>query len=515
VSDAETVTEVGARPPPERPAGLRRRLGGWAGAAAVVFAALTAAAVTLAHIGSDSLSTNEAISFQIARLPWIPLPDVIVKREANMGAYYLLLHWWTAFGDSEASIRGLSLLAALLAIPILYGLVRRLFGVRPAMAAVVAFGVNPFMVMYAQYARSYTLLLLSVTAASYSFVRGVQERSWRWWAAYAVAGAVGVYAHLFAVLVLAAHLISLAFLPRRQVPWARLCSSLAGMTVLLVPLGLFLATRRVALIEWIERPGPAALPGLLARYAGSRPLLVAYAVAGAVAVQWTVRHWRRRGGLERWGAALVWSWLVVPILAALLISATVRPVFVPRYLIVSLPPLLVLVGVGLAGLGRPGWTLAALGLVVALSLPAAAAAYTHQPEREEDFRGLTGYILANAEPGDAVVAYRPSGRTALDYYLARRRPTGPLPEVVYPPTRWERAAYEIPAAPADYRPLAGGGVVGRAAAGRDRVWLVLSHGGFAGDPQSLLIEGQLAARYPIWRERRFRGLRLRLYQRRR
>ena len=87
--------------------------------------------------------------------------------------------------------------------------------------------------------------------------------------------------------------------------------------------------------------------------------------------------------------------------------------------------------------------------------------------------------------------------------------------MVYPPTRWERAAYEIPAAPADYRPLAGGGVVGRATAGRDRVWLVLSHGGFAGDPQSLLIEGQLAARYPIWRERRFRGLRLRLYQRRR
>jgi hypothetical protein len=87
--------------------------------------------------------------------------------------------------------------------------------------------------------------------------------------------------------------------------------------------------------------------------------------------------------------------------------------------------------------------------------------------------------------------------------------------VVYPPTRWERAAYKIPAAPADYRPLAGGGGVGRATAGRDRVWLVLSHGGFTGDPQSLLVEGQLAARYPIWRERRFRGLRLRLYQRRR
>jgi hypothetical protein len=327
VSDAGTVTEVGARPP-ERPAGLRRRLGGWAGAAAVVFAALTAAAVTLAHIGSDSLSTNEAISFQIARLPWIPLPDVIVEREANMGAYYLLLHWWTAFGDSEASIRGLSLLAALLAIPILYGLVRRLFGARPAMAAVVAFGVNPFMVMYAQHARGYALVLLLVTAASYSFVRGVQEGSWRWWAAYAVAGAVGIYAHLFAMLVLAAHLVSLAFLPRRQVPWARLCSSLAGMTVLLVPLGLFLATRRVALIEWVEWPGPAALPGLLARYAGSRPLLVAYAVAGAVAVERTVQRWRR-GGLERWGNALVWSWLVVPILAALLISAADRPVFVP------------------------------------------------------------------------------------------------------------------------------------------------------------------------------------------
>ncbi len=488
----------------------------WAGGVAVAAAAVTAASVTLVTLGSDSLSTNEAISYQIARLPWIPIPGVVTEREANMAVYYLLLHWWTILGQSELMIRGLSALAALATIPTVYGLAHRLFGARPAMIAAVVFGANPFVALHAHYARSYTLLMLLVTAASYSFVRGVQERSWRYWAAYCVCGALGIYTHFFAGLVLASHAVSLLFLPRREVPWRRLAASVAGMAVLLVPLLLFFLSRDVALIEWIKRPRLTALPGLLLDYSGSRTLLLAYGAAGAMALHRTVHLWRRRGiDVDAWGHALAWSWFLLPVASAFLVSY-IRPVFVPRYLIVSLPPLVILVGAGLARL-RLRWLVPATSALLVVSVPVAANAYKEQPE-QEDFRAVTRHILANGTPDDAIFTYRPSGRTAIEYYLARQQVNGGVaPAIVYPPTPWERAAYKIPAAVSAYRvpPEPAISVVDRATGGHDRVWLVLSHGGYTGDPQSHLIQDQLASRYRHWREERFRGLRLRLYEQRR
>src|SRR3954451_18596270 len=63
------------------------------------------------HLGSRSLWGDEAFSIALAREPFAEFWRVVSTSQANMSLYYFLLRGWTVFGDGEAVVRSLSLLA--------------------------------------------------------------------------------------------------------------------------------------------------------------------------------------------------------------------------------------------------------------------------------------------------------------------------------------------------------------------------------------------------------------------
>jgi mannosyltransferase len=462
---------------------------------AVVAAVAAAAPLMLAELGRRPLWADETVSVEAAKLPLRELGRYAYRVELNMVLYHGLLHAWRSLDTGEAFTRGLSVLFALATLPVLYALARRLADARVAAVSVLLLAVNVVYVGHAREARSYSLALLLVTAATFFFVRAVQDGRRGDWALYALAVALAVYAHLFAALVVPAQLLSLPALGPRP-PWRRALGALAGAAVLLAPAAAAVAVHRQgAQIDWLGAPPARQLPGLILWFTDSRVLAALFllAVAGAV----VGAELDRRASLGTlWPVTLLVAWLVVPAAAAFAISYA-KPVYLYRYFLPSLPALLVLVALGIVRLGRLWLVLPAAAVALTISTRTTVRCLPDCKVRYDDWRGAAAYLAARARPGDAVLFDPRDVRTPTVHYLGRRRDELAL---LYP-ERWALIGGPAPGA----RTLAG--ALGRADR-RRRVWLVTWW-----LPQGDAPE-RLARRFRLVRDRAFAGnVRVRLYVR--
>ena len=167
----------------------------------------------LFHLGYKSLWLDEACSIAFARLDWHRFVDFMWQREGNMVLYYLFLRGWRHFGESEALLRGLSVIFALATIPLLYLLGRRLFGPRAALISALLLAVNACHIAYSQEVRSYTLLIFLCTLSTLYFVKSIEQPTWTHWSVYGLTTVFAIYSHFFAGLLMAGQWISLLFLP--------------------------------------------------------------------------------------------------------------------------------------------------------------------------------------------------------------------------------------------------------------------------------------------------------------
>ena len=98
--------------------------------ACVAVGCLTAVAAVIASLGLGHKSYwwDETASVAFAHLDWASLWKLMATSQANMGLYYVLLHPWVTLGSGEVAVRSLSVLFAVLTVPLMYNLGARLFG---------------------------------------------------------------------------------------------------------------------------------------------------------------------------------------------------------------------------------------------------------------------------------------------------------------------------------------------------------------------------------------------------
>ncbi len=210
--------------------------------------------------------------------------------------------------------------------------------------------------------------------------------------------------------------------------WTRWLAADAAAGVLLAPL-LWLGWRERWAIGWLPPPAGHDLPALAASLAAgtlaSAPVFAGFIALGTVWADWPDRilrpgwwrpAWRRpvravhavaamAPRARRGERALTWvalPWLLLPP-AVLLIAAEFKPVYEFMYLEYCLPAVALLVGAGLAALGRP-LRLAAFGLVMILGLP--AQFFLRTPLAGGYIRATAQFLAQHERPGDAV--YYPS-----------------------------------------------------------------------------------------------------------
>ncbi len=422
-----------------------------------------ACAVALSGSGAATLNGDELATLSAAGRDIPGLWELAQHIDGHFLPYYLFMHFWTKLGSSELWLRLPSALAIGVTAAFLVSLGRRLHGLTAGLTAAALFAVLPSVSYYGAFARSYAFAAAAVTISVWCLHRATRyphhaspfperastlERASSLdrarWVQYALSVAFVGCTHLFAVLVLPAHLALL----RRGTAVKTVLAMGAGFVPAAV-LGLIGYGERHA-ISWIPQRGPEVLlkfPKMAAGASEIGLLLFAVALAGAVLMA-------RR---DRWWGAALAGWLVLPPVLLLAVSHLVTPAYVDRYLFVTAPALALLAAIAVAELPR-----FAVPAAVALTLAAGALAVPQHLEIRESngrFEDVPWAIRRmRLEPGDAIVYGQSSLRAGFDYYAKAVMPDDVLREGAAPaPDGFGYPEKEDVAA---------------ALNGRDRLWLV-------------------------------------------
>jgi mannosyltransferase len=424
---------------------------------------LAAVALRLYGLGSESLWFDEAWSFKISQMdPWQILFST--PEDNNPPLYYLILHYWVLLtGDSEFAIRLPSAIASALAVPLIYGVGRMLFGRPAGLMAALILSLSAYQIRYAQEARAYSLMTFLSLASFYFLLKLLWEgRSLAATIGYIAATTLLIYTHVYGMFLVGAQLLFLLAtgqdLRRWVVP--------AGLVALLYAPG----AARIAVnllssqgawksggMNWVPEPTLAHFVDFFVLYSGFALLAGAF---GLLAVWGLVDLVRSKQGSTAW---LLVAWLLVPIVVPFIVSHLYQPMLLDRYTIAASPAFYLLVARGVEGLGsiRYPRVLPHVRILLAVVVAAVSIAAIHDyyaAATKEPWRQVAGYVEEHAKPGDLILFYRGSGSLMFGYYFEREDVSQEVVSVESssPPVTWKEMREEL--APA--------------VEGHRRVWLV-------------------------------------------
>jgi mannosyltransferase len=386
---------------------------GWLGLA---LAAIVLTVLSVYRLGSLSFWNDEVASVKIAREPLAELVAVFDRSRLlvdtlSMSAYHVLLHVWLAIGATEQWVRLLSVVFGVATTVPVFLTARRLAGPWAGTFAALIIATNAYVISWDQQARGYSLAMLVAGALTIVLLRATERQTARDWLLYAALAAFGVYVHFWVGLVVAAQLgwiVVARRWPARGAAWLAFPLFLLAM----VPVGLNTVENPDAL-AWLPPISVPAVNTALQTALGGTTLLVALlAVLAFAAVD------RYRDDPRVW---LLAATVVLPVMLGIVISIE-KPIWHPRYLVVIVPAVSALAGIGLASLRGPrvrAALAAALALVIVSSLPHAYA------RRTADWHAATGWMHGSTKADDLMVIVGDDSR-APTYYLR---------QLAHPPTQ--------------------------------------------------------------------------------
>ena len=379
---------------------------------------VVAAMLRLIFLGTRSFWGDEIVSVKLATDNWHGFTYWILRREANMALYYFALRGWTRFGDGEAWVRLFSAIFGVVTVPLLYRLARRLQGEQLAWIAALIAATNACLVQFSQEARSYAMLMMLVVLSYYFFIQLIEEKDLRPAVMYVAATAAALYTHFFAALIVCAQIASLLWLPPQRVPWRKVLLCYVAFAAAVLPIAIYIVRNDVGQLYWVQPTTFSEIYKLFVFFAGgSKAVAAVLSVFSLLACGFAIGHHSdvlRRRSAESWKIGLVLAWLIVPVAIAVLVSLH-KPVFVHRYLLISLPGYLLLMALGIERL-RKRALVAALAIVIAFSGVSIVQGYFRPIE---DWRGAVQYVLRNAQKGDTLLVYIPYGTNNFNFYASR------------------------------------------------------------------------------------------------
>jgi mannosyltransferase len=450
-NDAAATRQAASQAAQQRavPDGRPRRSRSWPARLAWYWPALVPAVAMLVAglwglARDNSMGNDEVATRWAALLSLHELAHLLANVDAVHGLYYLIMHAWVAIGSSPTALRVPSVIAMSVAAGLVAVLARRLTrSPWPALFAGLLMALTPTISYYAQTARSYALVLACVVATTIVLVRaldteaaaGDPRQARRWWIGYAVLVALSSYLNEMALLVLAAHAVTvLVARPGKRVVVHWFTAGAVG-AALVIPL-LVLSVKEHAAIGWIPRPGLTAARILFHDYFGATTivavLLLACAVVAVLPEQSPGRVPPAAGGPADATPAVPW-WrggvslpsvaaplLVIPAFLLLAESRVLHPLYVDRYVLYGEAGAALLAGTGVYRAGQwaagrfaqPGvrrtliWLPGVVVCVLALVLQLGPDQRVRTPQsRAYDFGAPSLYIAARAHRGDGVLYF--------------------------------------------------------------------------------------------------------------
>ncbi len=409
---------------------------------------LFALALSVFIFSKQSLRLDEAQSlWQTSRST--PTVIQIIAQDVHVPLYHLILHFWQfMFGNGIATARSLSLLFFLLMIPATYKLGKLLFNDTVGLFGAVLVAISPFLNWYGNEIRMYSLFALLTILNQYFFsslfVRNTQregeERESGYWIGYALTLILGMFAHYFFLLNIVTQAIFFVFyrniFPKNAMrnfiiillvagaifaPWLALVIKLGGagnnQPALIEPTSVDLFNTFSQFIFGFQNDHINTI--LVSLW----PLLVLLVFLSL----------RRNQKIMPQTVYLFFS-LFLPIIIVFIVSTELRPVYLSRYLILTLPSLYLLISWILATYPKNLSRMFRMALIVIMLGTLTIEIVNANTPVKENYESASDFLTENARPQDIIVVSAPFTIYPVEYYYRGSAQLETLPI-------WNRYAY--------------------------------------------------------------------------
>jgi mannosyltransferase len=389
-----------------------------------------AAIIRFGTLGVQSFDHDEAVT--AARVIHPGLFDtlsVVAHGERSPPLYYLLAWGWSKpFGTGELGLRSLSALLGAVTVPLVYIAALELSSRRRiALLSAALVALNPYLVWYSQEARSYALMVFFVALTLVYFARCLKRPSPGSLALWALASALAIGSHYFAVFLIGPEAVWLLLSSRASRPAFLAVAAVVAVGLALIPLAVTQeGSGRRNGFEQIPLPSRVAETGLNfvaseepTPLAGTTEIDAVQALSGTVAVLLLAAALAllatRGSSQEQWAAGaagvVAGAAIAIPVLLAIIGIDFINP----RNLIGALIPLLIVgaIGFGCRAAGRVGvlGSAGACALFVGVLVAVNASSQMQRP----DWRGAAEAL--GPASSDRIFVVPHNGDDPLAYYL--------------------------------------------------------------------------------------------------
>lgn len=341
------------------------------------------------------------------------------------GYYLLLAGWGKLVGWTEFAGRMLSVLLGLLVLAGVYRLGRDVHSWVAGLGAAVTLGGSAFFLNYMHELRGYTLYPLLTIIAVWAYWRLIDmHRSPAWWMRIALVLSVAglFYTHYFASLtVVALGLYHLLFIAKNRRWWHVTALMTVGGLLFLPWFGVAFGIATTAganpdNVRHLSLTNREVIEGVVRLFSN-----------GAVALAALLGVFSLRGPRGR-SVGLVWFWLVIVLLLALLVNHLIGVLFAVRHLMGLFPALALIAGIGLAQLARVGLSPRYISLIwlaagLFVTFDPALYATLRQPYTHLHWNALASALSGHVWAEDRIVFLLPHPanvdmhRLVADHYL--------------------------------------------------------------------------------------------------
>lgn len=365
------------------------------GLAAIILLALLLRVYTL---GDESLWLDEVFSVNSANKSITS----IIEHESSWTAvsppfYYIILHFWMKlFGYSEFSIRFPSVIFGVASIYVIYRVGKLIYSEEVGIICAFLLSISFFHIRYSQEARFYALLTFLILLSNFYFVRLLKEKNIKDACIYIVITTAMTYTHFFGLFYIMFQNIYYFLAHRKNMKfWIVIQGTILLLFAIWIPVLVKQTTKVGDDSWWIPRPTYITLFNTFKSFAGSDINLYLFVILGIIGIIFIYKE-------EFNDRIFLLLWLFIPIVTSLSISL-IRPIYVDRYLIGSLPAIVLLISKGIFNFRKSLMILLLIAITISAIFP--LEKYYAVPEKEQ-WREVTSYIENNKGYDDYVLLSR-------------------------------------------------------------------------------------------------------------
>jgi mannosyltransferase len=361
----------------------------------------------------ESLWMDEGLSIGVASQPLLEIPGAL-RGDGSPPLYYMALSiWMDVFGNGPAETQGLSLAVSLAAIPGALWAGWSLFDRRTGWIAAALAALNPFLTLYAQETRMYSLMLVLSLLATAAFLHVFVYRRRGYLPLFAVLLAAMLWTHNWGLFVAAGAACALAYCwlvseDRRSLLRDGLLG-FGGAGLLYLPwLPTLVYQAQHTGAPWLNPPRGGAPIQITKNLLGGGTSTVALVLGGGPGLAAIVQERVDRKERTAIFAAAI---LCAATLVIAWVFSQFSPAWTTRYLGVALGPIIIIAALGLARAGKLGL----VALVIVLGVWAVPKTYDLRNKSNASDVGTAASPLLR--PGDLVVTMQPEQTPLIDYHL--------------------------------------------------------------------------------------------------